>query len=227
MKRNPVLLTSLVLLTVLFTPVSAQQGPPLFSTSLPKEEFAARRAKVFQKIGDAVVVMQGATETSAYEKFRQSNQFYYLTGVETPRAILVIDGRAKSSTLFLNPTDERMERSEGPLLGPGTPAEQLTGIEHVLAKAEFDKVAASLAGRTVYTTFRGETVLMGTPDRANAHARAREADPWDQQPSREDWFKTKLAAKAPGVSLQNLDDILDEMRMLKSPREVALLRESS
>ena len=58
------------------------RGPPLFSTSLPKEEFAARRAKVLQKIGDGVVVMQGATETSSYEKFRQSNQFYYLTGVD-------------------------------------------------------------------------------------------------------------------------------------------------
>ncbi|HMC78440.1 MAG TPA: aminopeptidase P N-terminal domain-containing protein [Vicinamibacterales bacterium] len=232
MKRHPALLTSLVLAGVLAT-VSAQsvpgivEGPPLFSTSLPKEEFAARRATLLQKIGDGVAVMQGAAETSSYEKFRQSNQFYYLTGVETPRAILVIDGRAKSSTLFLNPTDERMERSEGPLLGPGGAAEALTGIEHVLPRADFDKVAASLAGRTVYTTFRGETVLMGTPDRADAHARARAADPWDQQPSREDWFKTKLAAKAPGVSLQNLDDILDEMRMVKSPREVALLRESS
>ena len=68
---------------------------------------------------------------------------------------------------------------------------------------------------------------MGTPDRANSHARAREADPWDQQPSREAWFKTKLSAKAPGVKFENLDDILDEMRMIKSPREIALLRESS
>src|SRR6266542_4283821 len=155
MKRNPVLLTSLLCLTLAFAQVSAQpalskvEGPPLFPTSLPKEEFAARRAKVFQKIGDAVLVMQGATETSAYEKFRQSNQFYYLTGVETPRAILVMDGRAKTTTLFLNPTNEQMERSEGPLLGPGAVAEQLTGIERVLPRADFDTVAADLADRTV------------------------------------------------------------------------------
>src|SRR5215203_4491165 len=118
MKRYPALPASLVLAALLLTPLSAQpapgtlDGPPLFSTSLPKEEFAARRARVFQKIGDGVVVMQGATETSAYEKFRQSNQFYYLTGVMTPRAILVMDGRAKTTTLYLNPRDERMERSE-------------------------------------------------------------------------------------------------------------------
>ncbi len=130
MKRNPALMTSLVLLAGAFAalsaqPGSAQPGPPLFSTSLPKEEFAARRAKVLQRIGDGVAVIQGATETSSYEKFRQSNQFYYLTGVETPRAILVIDGRARSTTLYLNPTNEQMERSEGPSLGPGANAERL------------------------------------------------------------------------------------------------------
>ncbi len=228
MKRHAPLLAPLLAVGLLAS-VSAQpaQGPPLFSTSLPKEEFAARRARVLQQLGDGVAVMQGAAETSAYEKFRQSNQFYYLTGVETPRAIVVLDGRARTTTLYLNPTSEQMERSEGPLLGPGAAAEQLTGIDRVLPRAEFEKAASALAGRTVYTTVRGETVLMGTPDRAYAHARAREADPWDQQPSREDWFKTKLAAKAPGAKFENLDGMLDQMRMIKSPREIALLRDSS
>src|SRR5258708_18259609 len=140
MKRNPDVLASLMVLAGALASVSAH--PPLFPTSLPKEEFAARRAKVFQKIGDGVVVVQGATETSSYEKFRQSNQFYYLTGVETPRAILVMDGRAKSSALYLNPTNEQMERPEGPLLAPGPAAEQLTGIDRVLPRAEFDTAAA-------------------------------------------------------------------------------------
>jgi Xaa-Pro aminopeptidase len=47
------------------------------------------------------------------------------------------------------------------------------------------------------------------------------------QTTREAWFRTKLAEKAPGARFENLDDILDEMRMTKSPREIALLRESS
>ncbi len=120
-----------------------------------------------------------------------------------------------------------MESSEGPVLIPGPAAEQLTGIDRVLPRDEFERAAAGLAGRTVYTTVRGETGLMGTPDRAQAHERAREADPWDQRPSREAWLRTKLTARAPGVKYENLDDILDEMRMIKSPREIALLRESS
>jgi Xaa-Pro aminopeptidase len=224
MKRNLLLIVS-CLLAVLFADVSAQ--PPLFSTALPKEEFAARRAKVMQKIGDGVAVLQGATESSAYEKFRQSNQFYYLTGVMTPRAILAIDGRTRTSTLYLPPNNPQMERSEGPLLGPGAAAEQLTGIERVRPREEFDALAASLAGRTIYTTVRGETTLMGTPDRAIAHARAKAADPWDLPGSREEFFKSRLASKAEGAKFENLDDVLDELRMIKSPREIALLRESS
>ena len=225
MKRFlPVLICAFTFAGLLAT-LSAQ--PPLFSTSLPKEEFAARRAKVLEKIGDGVAVMQGYTETSSYEKFRQSNQFYYVTGVEMPRAILVLDGKTKTSTLYLLPTSPQMERSEGPLLAPGSAAEQLTGIEHVKPRADFDALVPSLAGRTIYTTVRGETVLMGTPDRANSHQRAREADPWDLQGSREAYFRQRLGQKAAGARFENLDDILDEMRMVKSPREIALLRESS
>jgi Xaa-Pro aminopeptidase len=205
--------------------VAAQ--PPLFTDALPKEEFAARRAKVMQAIGDGVVVIQGATETSSYEKFRQSNQFFYLTGVEVPRAILTIDGRAKTSTLYIAPRDERAERSEGPLLVPGDEAVRLTGIERVVDRNDFNAAAKALAGRTVYTTYRGETRGAGTPDREAAHRAARKRDTWDGRPSREEWFMDKLRGSAPGVDFKNLDPTVDAMRMIKSPREIALIREST
>ena len=91
--------------------VSAQA---LFTDSLPKQEFAERRAKLMEKIGDGIAIIQGTAETGNALKFRQNNQFYYLTGVEVPRAILLVDGKTKRSTLFLPPRDERKERSEGP-----------------------------------------------------------------------------------------------------------------
>ncbi|HEX2454608.1 MAG TPA: Xaa-Pro aminopeptidase [Vicinamibacterales bacterium] len=201
--------------------------PPLFTDALPAQEFAARRAKVMQQIGDGIVVVQGATETPAYEKFRQSNQFFYLTGIEVPRAILTIDGRAKVSTLYIAPRNERAERSEGPLLGPGDDAVKLTGIDRVLPRDDFAAAAKALAGRVVYTTYRGETRGAGTPDREAAHAAARKADPWDNQPSREEWFMQKLQEQAGKIELKNLDPILDAMRVVKSPREIALVREST
>src|SRR5512132_1261695 len=195
MKRYPTLAATAVLIAAAgIQSVTAQ--PLLFTDALPKEEFAARRARVMAEIGDAIVVVQGATETPAYEKFRQSNQFFYLTGIEVPRAILTIDGRAKVSTLYIAPRNERAERSEGPLLGPGDDAVKLTGIDRVLPRDDFAAAAKALAGRVVYTTYRGETRGAGTPDREAAHAAARKADPWDNQPSREEWFMQKLQEQA-------------------------------
>ena len=87
---------------------------PIFTDSLPKEEFAERRAKLMQKIGDGLAIIQGTAETGNSLKFRQNNQFFYLTGVEVPRAILLVDGKTKKSMLFVPARDERKERSEGP-----------------------------------------------------------------------------------------------------------------
>jgi Xaa-Pro aminopeptidase len=212
--------------------------PPLFTDAFPKEEFAARRARVMQRIGTGVAVVQGAAETPSYEKFRQSNQFFYLTGVEVPRAILLLDGRAKTSTLYISPRNARAERSEGPILVPGDEAVQLTGIDRVLPRDEFSAAAKALAGRVVYATYRGETRGAGTPDREAAHSAARKADPWDGQPAREAWFMTRLRERAsrasagrglqsPPIEFKDLDPILDEMRMIKSPREIAVIREST
>ena len=103
----------------------------------------------------------------------------------------------------------------------------LTGIERVVPRQDFGAAAKALTGRIVYTTFRGETRGAGTPDREAAHAAARAADPWDGQKSREDWFMGKLREQAAGIELVNLDPVLDAMRMIKSAREIAVIREST
>jgi Xaa-Pro aminopeptidase len=202
---------------------------PLFTDALPAEEFAARRARVMEKIGDGVIVLQGAAERAGYLKFRQSNQFFYLTGVEAPRAILVVDGRAKTSTLFLPPRDERMERSEGPVLVPGAEAAQVTGIPQVLPRDEFAAALTRLAadGRTFFLPHRAEALDAATPGNVKAHADRSLADPWDGRPSREAAFIERVKARAPGAAIRDLDPILDAMRLVKSPREIALVREAT
>ena len=115
-----------VSLLALLAIATALAQPPLFTDSLPREEFAERRARLMERIGDGIAVVQGATEDAAYVKFRQNNQFFYLTGVESPRAIVLIDGRSRSVTLYLMPKNARAEQAEGPLLAPGEEAVRLT-----------------------------------------------------------------------------------------------------
>ena len=208
---------------------AAEVQKPLFTDASPPAEFAARRARVMAAIGDAVAIISGATERPDYEKFKQNKQFYYLSGVEVPRGLLLIDGRAKTSTLFLPARNPGMERSEGPLLAPGADAEKLTGIERVVDRATFDAAVKQLAGerRTMYVPFRRESIGAAATDRVRAHDRATAADPWDSRPSKEAVFREKLQAASPGSEVADLDPILDDMRLVKTANEIALVREAT
>src|SRR4029453_3425764 len=98
---------------------------PVFTGTeiFPSEEFAARRVKVMEKIGDGVAILQGTTERPGEQALRQNNQFFYLTGVVEPRAIVTIDGGTRKRTLYLQPKNERREsRMLGPALSPGPAA---------------------------------------------------------------------------------------------------------
>jgi len=202
---------------------------PIFTDIFPPEEFAGRRAKVMAQIGDGVAVLQGATERPGEQPLRQNNQFFYLTGVIEPRAILAIDGKAKRSTLYLYGGAERRERMFGSAMVPGDAAGAATGIEAVRPRDEFAKAVEAFAreGRAFYTPFRPEVLGSASASDAAASARATKDDPWDGRPSREEAFIQKLRALASQVNVQNLDPILDAMRAFKSPREIAVIREAT
>src|SRR5204862_3612764 len=144
-------------LTVLPSAQPVFTGTDIF----PPAEFAARRAKVIDRISDGVAILQGTTERPGEQPFRQNNQFFYLTGVAEPRAIAVIDGRTKRTIVFLPPYNERREqRMFGPALHPGVEAARTTGVDAVLERDAFSAAVADLAkdGRTIFTPFRPEVL---------------------------------------------------------------------
>ena len=115
MKRLLCALSAVAMLGALPSAQPVFTGAEIF----PPDEFAARRAKVMEKIGDGVAILQGTTERPGEQPLRQNNQFFYLTGVVEPRAIVTIDGRTKKTTLYLLPRNERREQR---MLGPGAVA---------------------------------------------------------------------------------------------------------
>jgi Xaa-Pro aminopeptidase len=194
-------------------------GQPVFTNVFPPEEYAARRAVVMEKIGDGVAILQGTTERPGEQPLRQSNQFFYVCGVVEPRAILFIDGRSKKTTLFLNPPVDRREKM---MFGPS----EKWPIE-TLAREEFAKFVSQLEGRPIYTPFRPEVLGSASSSDPTALAKNTKADPWDGRSSREEVFSEKLKSGAPKSEIKNLDPILDAMRSIKSPREIAILREAT
>src|SRR5436305_11108870 len=79
------------------------------------EPFADRRLRFAAALGDAIAVIPGALEVRRngdvnYE-FRQSSDFFFLTGFDEPDAVAVINpAHAKERyVLFVRPRDREME----------------------------------------------------------------------------------------------------------------------
>ncbi len=208
----------------------AQIPQRVFTESLPPAEFAGRREKVFDAIGDGVAILQGAVEKSAELAFRQGAQFYYLTGVEVPRAILVMDGRTRRSTLYIPAAGFRV-RALGPSLVPGEEAAKVTGLSTVLPRESFTEavVAFGRDRRTIFTPSAGDSVGGGSRGEVTGLATVTKNDPWDGRESRETAFLTNLrtAMNWPDLTVQNLDPIIDRLRVVKSAAEIAVIREAT
>jgi Xaa-Pro aminopeptidase len=201
---------------------------PVVRTVLPSEEYAARRARLFDAIGDGVAILQGTTERPGEQPFRQANQFNYVTGVAEPRALALLDGKTRTTTIFLlpmNPTDVSSKYGPGALY-PGDKAARQLGVQKVLPRDAFAGVLAGIAvqGRTIYTPFRPE-VLGSASSYDTIHlAKADQDDPWDSRPSQVEAFRLKLMGAAPHSEIRDLDPLIDQLRAIKSAGETAVIR---
>jgi Xaa-Pro aminopeptidase len=205
---------------------------PVFRGSeiFPAEEYATRRARVMAAIGDGVAVVLGATEPPGEMPFRQNSQCFYLSGVVEPRAVLIIDGRSKRTTVFLQPANARRDTSMfGPALAPGPDTAAGLGADDVQPLAGFTAAMNALASerRTIYTPFAAEVLGSQSQGDPTRMWQANRQDPWDGRDSREATFVARLKAAAPSVEVRDLDPIVNALRAVKSPREIALLREAT
>jgi Xaa-Pro aminopeptidase len=205
---------------------------PVFRGSeiFPPEEFAARRARVMAQIGDGVAIVLGTTEPPGEVAFRQNSQFIYLTGVTEPRASVIIDGRTKKTTVFLQPRTTKQDKNrDGVGLGPGADTAKAIGVDAASPRAEFTAAIQTIAEehRTIFTPFAAEALgsqSQGDPTRLWT---ANKQDPWDGRDSREATFIAKLKEAAPQSEIKNLDPIVNGLRAVKSVREIALIREAT
>ena len=217
---------TLALLVITSAPLTAQQG---FTSAFPPAEFAARRAQVMSQIGDGVAILQGTTERPGESPLRQSNQFFYLTGVTEPRAIAVIDGRTKRTTLYIAPATAARERMIGPYLGINDASVKLTGVDAIAPRDSFAVAVAAIAAaqQAIFTPFGAEVLGSVSFGDAQQHVRATKNDPWDGRISREDAFIAHLKALAPQSAVKDLDPIVRGMRAVKSPLEIAAVRKAT
>lgn len=220
-------------LLVVISISTAAQDIHYFTTDFPPAEFAARREKIYDAIGtNGIAVLQGAPSPTGYTRFRQSNEFYYLCGIEVPHAYLLLDGATRKASLYLLHRNETRERAEGKLLSAEDAEEvkKLSGIDAVFG---IEMLAEHLArnarnyGRQIFTPFQPAEGAAMSRDLAIRAVSDYTNDPWDQTSSREGAFMLKLRVRFPQYELRDLSPMIDQLRLIKSPRELALIRKAT
>jgi Xaa-Pro aminopeptidase len=168
----------------------------------------ARRSRLLQRLGDAVVIIPAARERNIEtdyvqdNDFRQSNTFYYLTQLEQPLAWLLMSAHAAGPDTVVLLLPDRIpgrERWTGPKLGPGDLAARLTGIPIVLSVTALDSLVGAMTARrvTIYVPDDQFSRGLAPVDRLRADS---------------------------GVALRNLRPVVDSMRVVKDSGELAALR---
>jgi Xaa-Pro aminopeptidase len=227
--------------------VPGEAGAQYYQTDFPAEEFKARHAQVLAKIGEnAVAVVQGVHQTEGFTLPRQHNTFYYLSGIETPGAYLLLDGRTKKVTIYLPPRNQRLEAAEGRVLSADDVelVKRLSGADDVVSVEAMATAGWPLtlgtgtagSGRgggrggtppAIYAEYSPAENLGQSRGELVAAETARVNDFWDGAVSRQKRFVELLRARQPRAEIHNLNPILDELRSIKSPREIAMVRRAS
>lgn len=180
-----------LLLTVLTIPLIAIEKEPL-------TEYASRRARVAAEIKGSALILYGNPDSDLM-KFKQEENFYYLTGFNEPDAVLVIDATEDQpeEILFIKPRNPSQERWTGVTTSAGSDGQRSTGVKSVQIRSEL----ASSMDRIVQKG--GKLFALTTDKRSMDQVRA---------------FSTKEA--------QNVAPIIAGFRIRKSPTELALLEKT-
>jgi Xaa-Pro aminopeptidase len=185
----------------------------------PAAEYQARRSKLRGQLDGPAVLFGYTSRNDAGEVavFFQDEDFYYLTGYSEPDAALLLipdaaGGKSASGPteiLYLPPRDPRESIWGGAHLGPNDPGvAEKTGFQAVRPFAELRADLATLAK----TNPKFYTTLPKGPENG-----------FPQMATWSAWVKEALP---PQVELNDVQPELTQMRMVKSPGEIALLQKA-
>lgn len=184
----------------------------------PNAEYQARRTKLRTQLDGPLVLFAYTSheDSSEFAVFFQEPNFYYLTGDSEPDAAIVLlpdsaqpgEATGPREILYLPPRDLRLEKWDGPKMGPDDPGiVQKTGFETVrpYAQLKTDLETLAKAYKTVYT------ILPPKVEDGYPH------------------FTEALAFVHSAMSAANIRDAAPSiyaMRQVKSAGEIALLQKA-
>ena len=193
------------------------------------QEFARRRDELAKKLKTGTLILFARMTTPESNHYREDNDFYYFTGLQDPGAVMVMDMASGKTMIFEPQQSPRVKQVYGPnLLSMAAEQQEKLGYKIVMPIDAMDQ-GLSFA-------FSKETDLwlrLEFPDKADG-ARGESGRDYAEQYNHPYGDPTpgdraalmKLAQRYPAPHRRDVTPFIDEMRNIKTPQEIALVRKN-
>jgi len=198
----------------------------------PPEEFTARRERLATALRaqspDGTVILFGASGSTPGLRFRQDHDFYYLTGSEALNAVLVMDVRTGAANIFM----PKLSRTEVQFTGGNWLDEEAAATKYGFASVQpltalrdfLTARHAATPSQTVWTRLSDRDVIDQARSEVTTEVARRRANPFGQQLTEDAARAAALQAQFPTWALRDVTPHLDRLRLIKSAREIEILR---
>jgi Xaa-Pro aminopeptidase len=209
-------------------PAAAQYTDMQALTDLggPKE-FERRRQAVAEEMKEGVLLLFARQLEPEAEHYREDNDFYYLTGIADPGAVLLLDAKSKQAVLFEPIQAPRKKQVYGPnVLSLSQPEQAKLGFPVTRPVADLDSVLATPLGSGGALWLR-----LSFPDKADG-ARVEtgrdHADeysfPYHAGLALDRNVIEQLRSRYPQAPMHDITPVIDAMRSIKTQQEIEVLR---
>jgi Xaa-Pro aminopeptidase len=192
-------------------------------------EFAGRRARLLAAIPNGIAVIFGGEEHSYPVRFRQSPDLYYLTGLEEPGVVLVLNGVTRRAAVFAlkrptfgapEPTPPLRDATD-PVGRFGLPVQPMENFFTFLSFA-----GGGPGVRKLYVQLSPPDNLLNSRGEARAaNAIAMDHPIFGRTPAVTQAIE-RIHAAVPHLTVEDVSPALDELRWVKSRYEVERLRQA-
>ena len=185
---------------------------------LPAKLYKRNRKKFMKKMKPKSVAIFNSNDiypvsADSTLPFAQHRDIFYLTGVNQEESILLLfpdaPNKNEREILFLRETNDKIKVWEGEKLTKEK-ARKLTGIKNIQWLQNFDSLLKKLV-------FQAKRIYINT----NEHYRAS-----TEVETREDRFIKKVKAMFPGHKFERSSPILQRLRSIKEPEEIAQIQKA-
>ena len=190
--------------------------------TIPAGEYAARRRALMDRVRDGITLLhaESAEKPEPQPSFIQNSTFYYFTGEGgLPSAVLALDAPRGEVRLFVPPVPSAFGfKVEAVVPEPGPASAARLGVTAVQpwdSLVPFLKRRVAAGGVKLYVDVARRPEATGVPDGLGAIAGSRVL------------WRRALAEALPTATVASAADAIREMRFVKSPAEVAILRDNA